>query len=178
MSADTSTSENSPSWICQIWHPKNGTCPPFGHIGRSPSEIFARHTNSVRRTRLWGSQPVGVTLFLGESGYDGALFSKNIGLGLLGWRGGGWDLQKIQSVWGFRKDFPHLWTLLVQIREGWGPLMWPKWGYRENPWGFYRIVFSLYTQGDPWALCGAWPQAYCISPHTLAICWQLLSLAK
>ena len=88
----------------------------------------------------------------------GPLFPKNIGLGFgpgfWDGGGGGWDLQKIQSVWGFRKDFPHLWALPVQIRKGWGPLMWPKWGYRENPPDFfYRIFFSLHT-GGPWAHSG------------------------
>ena len=71
LSADTFPSENPTCRICQIWHPKNGICPPFGHIGRSPRENFARHTNSVRRTRLWGSQGVGSTLFLENQESDG-----------------------------------------------------------------------------------------------------------
>ena len=105
----------------------------------------------------------------GSWGRLGPCFRKVLGLDLGMGRGGGWDLQKMQSVLGFRKDFLHLWALPVQIRKGWGPLMWPKWGYRENPLGFYRIVFSLYTQGAPmgplWAHSGPCLGSLLVSSH-------------
>ena len=71
----------------------------------------------MRRKQLWGSQPVGVTLLLGDSGHDGALFSRIWAL-YLGMEWQGRDVEKIQAVQDSQKAFPHLWALPVQIRKG------------------------------------------------------------
>ena len=98
---------------------------------------------------MWGSH-----LFWWNQESGGALCSQKIlaldfalDFGMGG--GGGWDLEKMRSVWVFRKDFPHLWALGNQRKKGWGPLMWPKLSYRGNGPKSYRIsrVFLAHTPG-------------------------------
>ena len=50
---------NSPSRICQIWDLKNGIWSPFGHIGRTPSEIRSSRTAFPARTLMWASPGPG-----------------------------------------------------------------------------------------------------------------------
>ena len=60
----------------------------------------------MRRRQLWVSQVGGTTLFLGESGYDEALFSQKHWPWIWGWRGGGLGLAKNTVSLGFPERFP------------------------------------------------------------------------
>ena len=106
----------------------------------------------MRRRQLWGSQAVGAALFLRNQESDGALcFPKILALDLaldfgMGEEGVG-TCKKYSQFGVSGKEIPHLWALPVQIREGWGPLMWPKWVTGKTHQICLSHIFSLHTGG-------------------------------
>ena len=95
----------------------------------------------------------GGRTFLTESRIGwGPLFPKIIGLGFdpgfWDGGGGGWDLQKIQSVWGFWKTNPTCMGLACPNPEEMGPPDVAKVELQGKPTGFLSDrFFSVHTGG-------------------------------